>query len=192
MQRIAVAVGSRPGLVALRRVGKNLVLRALQLQAVRRQLQLAEEDDALVRLEDVVQERLVEPDGAKRPGAIAQQQLEDLEAGPSRRPDAAADDLADDGGGLAGAQRGDGLEVAAILVANRKAVEKVFDGVETDTFEIGGAPRADTFQVLQRRLKRVYCTTIASPFRTRISLIRAGSSNGSSMPMPLGFSADRE
>ena len=90
-----------------------------------------------------------------------------LKRGPPRRPDAAADDLADDGGRLRRAQRGDGLEVAAILVANRKAVEQVFDGVETDAFEIGGAPRADAFQILQRRLKRLYCTTIASPFSRR-------------------------
>jgi ABC-type transporter Mla subunit MlaD len=159
---------------------------------VRGQLELAEQDDALVRLEDVVEERLVEPDRAQRAGAVAQEQLEDLEPGAAGRPDAAADDLADDRRRLAGAQRRDRLEVAAILVADRESIEEVLDGVETDAFEIGGAPRADTFQVLQRRLERVYCTTIASPLPTRISLMRAGSSKGSSMPMPLGFSAERE
>jgi len=167
-------------------------LRALQLQTVRGQLQLAEQDDALVRPEDVVQERLIEPDRADGAGAVAEQQLEDLEARPAGRADAAADDLADDRRGLAGPQLGDRLEMAAVLIADGKPVEEVFDSVKTDTLEIGGAPRADTLQVLQRRLERVYCTTIASPLPTRISLIRAGSSNGSSMPIPLGFSAVRE
>jgi hypothetical protein len=64
--------------------------------------------------------------------------------------------------------------------------------VQTDTLEIGGAPRTDAFEELKRRLEGVYCTTIASPFPTRISLIRAGSSKGSSMLMPEGFSVDRE
>ena len=45
---------------------QHLVLRVLQLQPVRRQLELAEEDDALMRPEDVVEKRLVEPDRAQR------------------------------------------------------------------------------------------------------------------------------
>jgi hypothetical protein len=184
--------GRRPrfAIVAGRR--QNLVLRVLQLQAVRGQLQLAEEDDALVRAEDVVQKRLVEPDRAQRTGAIADDELEDLEPRAAGRPDAAADDFTGDRRRDAGAQFGNGLEGGAILVPNRKAVEQVFDGVQADAFEIGSAARADALEILQRRLKGIYCTTIASPFPTRISLIRAGSSKGSSMLMPAGFSGDLE
>ena len=49
----------------------DLVLRTLHLQAVRRELELAEQDHALVRMEDVVEERLVEPDRAQAAGLIA-------------------------------------------------------------------------------------------------------------------------
>ncbi len=145
-----------------------------------------------MRPEDVVEKRLVEPDGTQRAGAIADDQLEDLETRAPRRTDAAPDDVADDRGGDTRAQRRDRLECAAIFVADRKAVEQVFDRVQAHAFEIGGAPRTDPLEVLQRRLQGIYCTTIASPFPTRISLMRAGSSKGSSMLMPEGFSADFE
>ena len=66
MQRVVVMpamdAGGRLGIVG--RLREDFVLRVLQLQPVRRQLELAEQDDALVRTEDVVEERLVEPDGA--------------------------------------------------------------------------------------------------------------------------------
>ena len=42
----------------------DLVLRILELQAVRGQLQLAVQDDTLMGMEDVGEERLVEPDRA--------------------------------------------------------------------------------------------------------------------------------
>src|SRR5262249_56218014 len=105
----------------------NLVLRALHLEAVRRQLELAEQDDALVRTENVVEERLVEPDRAQAARLVAQEHLEDLEARPPRRPDAAAQHLSGHRRGDAAAARRDGLEVAAILVPRGKAVEQVFD-----------------------------------------------------------------
>ena len=81
--------------------------------------------------------------------------LEDLEARAPRRTDAAADDFASDGGGVARPQRRDRLETAAIFVADRKAIEEVFDRGEADALQIGGAPRSDSLQVLQRRLKRI-------------------------------------
>ncbi len=171
---------------------QHFVLRVLELQAVRRQLELAKEDDSLVRPEDVVEKRLVEPDGAERTGRVAHDQLEDLEARPARRADSAADDLADDRGRDARTKRRDRLECAAVFVADRESIEEILDGVEADALEIGGAPRADAFEELQRRLKGIYCTTIASPFPTRISLMPAGSSKGSSMLMPEGFSGDLE
>ncbi len=127
---------------------------------MRRQLELAEEDDALMGPEDVVEKRLVEPDRAQRTGAIADDQLEDLEARPARRANAAADDFAEDRGRDARPQRGDGLERAAIFVADRKSVEQVFDRVQADPLEIRRAPRTDPFEELQRRLKGIYCTTI--------------------------------
>ncbi len=64
--------------------------------------------------------------------------------------------------------------------------------MQADPLEIRRTPRTDALEILQRRLKGIYCTTIASPFPTRISLMRAGSSKGSSMLMPEGFSADLE
>ena len=122
---------------------------------MRRQLELAEEDDALMRTEDVVEERLVEPDGAERAGAVAHDQLEDLEARPARRANPAPDDFADDRRRDAGPQRGDRLERAAILVADREPIEEVFDRVQADALEIGRAPRADALEELQRRLRGI-------------------------------------
>jgi len=171
---------------------QDFVLRVLELQPVGTQLQLAVEDDALMRLEDVVEKRLVEPDGTKSAGTIADDQLEDLETRAPRRTNAAPDDVADDRGGDTRAERRDCLECTAILVADRKTIEQVFDRAQTYSFEIGGAAGTDPLEVLQRRLQGIYCTTIASPFPTRISLMRAGSSKGSSMLMPEGFSADFE
>ena len=171
---------------------QDFVLRVLKLQPVGAQLELAVEDDALVRLEDVVEKRLVEPDGPKSAGTIADDQLEDLETRAPRRPNAAPHDLADDRSGDTGTKRSDCLECPAVLIADREAIEQVFNRAQTHPFEIGGAPGPDPLEVLQRRLQGIYCTTIASPFPTRISLIRAGSSKGSSMLMPEGFSADFE
>ena len=44
-------------------------------------------------------------------------------------------------------------KVAAILVADRKAVQQVLDRGEADALEIGRAPRPDAFQVLKRRVE---------------------------------------
>ena len=104
-----------------RLLAQDFVLRVLQLQAVRRHLELAEQDDALVRVEDVGEKRLVEPDRAQRAGRVARRALEDPEARPARRPDAAADDLADDRRRCAGLQRGNRLEAAAVFVADRES-----------------------------------------------------------------------
>ena len=173
-------------------LGQNLVLRILHLKTMRRQLQLSEEDDSLVRPEDVVEEWLIEPDGPQRPGLVAHHELEDLESRPPRRTDAAADDFAEHRRRGARPQLRNGLERAAIFVADRKPVKKVFDGVQAHALEVGGAPRPNSLEILQRRLKGVYCTTIASPLPTRISLMLAGSSKGSSILMPEGLSGDFE
>ena len=73
---------------------EDFVLRILELQPVRRQLEASKQNDPLVRPEHVIQKWLVEPDSAERTGAVADQQLEDLEPGPAGRTHAAADDLA--------------------------------------------------------------------------------------------------
>ena len=186
---------------------QDLVLRILQLQAVRCQFELAEEDDPLVRMEDVVQERLVEPDRAQRAGLVPHHHLEDLEPRTPRRPQAAADHFPDDRRRHARAQRGDRLERAAVLVADRKPVKQILDGGEADALEVGGAARADPLHELERGLQvesrswhacgsarhaRGYWTIVAVPGATRISRICAGSSNGSSMLIPSGSSAVRE
>ena len=167
-------------------------LRILELQSVGGQLELAKEDDALMRTEDVVEKWLIEPDRAERAGAVADDELEDLEARTARRTNAASDDLADDRRRHARTQGGDRLERAAVLVPDRESIQEILDRVQADSLEIGSAPWADAFEELQRRLKGIYCTTIASPFPTRISLMPAGSSKGSSMLMPVGFSGDLE
>ena len=113
------------------------------------------------------------------PVAIAHQHLEDPEARPARRADAAADDLADDRGGDARAQRRDRLEVAAVLVADRKAVEQIFDGVQADALQVGGAARPDAFQELQRAIpeagSHLHALDRCRPCtRSRISRMRGG------------------
>ena len=60
-----------------------------------------------------------------------------------------------DGGRDAGPEGRDRLEVSAVLVAGRKAVQQIFDGVEPGALEIRGAARADAFQVLERSLERI-------------------------------------
>ena len=74
----------------------DLVLRVLHLQPVGRELELAEQNDALMRAEDVVEKWLVEPDRAKRSGGVAHQHLEDLETWTAGRAHASADHLSGD------------------------------------------------------------------------------------------------
>ena len=52
---------------------------------------------------------------------------------------------------LARLDRRDGQQAAAVFVPQREAVEEIFDRVETDAGKVGGAPRADAFEKLQRR-----------------------------------------
>jgi hypothetical protein len=40
--------------------------------------------------------------------------------------------------------------VAAVLVAERKPVEQIFDGDEAGAFEVRGFPRTHTFEELKR------------------------------------------
>jgi hypothetical protein len=117
---------------------------------VRRQLELAVEHDPLVGMKDVGEKRLIEPDGAQHPGAIAHQHLENREARPPRRTLAAADDVGQHRHCHARLQRRDRPERAAILVAHREAIQEIFDRRQTDALEVRGASRADPFQILER------------------------------------------
>src|SRR5205823_12995584 len=127
----------------------KFVLRTLHLQAVRRQLELPEQDDALVRAEDVVQEWLIEPDRAQAPRAIPHEHLEDLEPRPARRTHAAAQDLARDRGRYAGLQRRDGLEMSPVFIACGKPIQQILDRRQTDPLQIRRASRTYTLEILQ-------------------------------------------
>ena len=59
-------------------------------------------------------------------------------------------DFSQDRGLLAGAQRGNRLHPAAILVAERQPVQEVFDGDEAGALEVRRLPRTDAFQELKR------------------------------------------
>ncbi len=109
---------------------------------------------------DVVEKRLVEPDRAQRTRPIADDQLENLETRPARRANAAAHDFSEDRRRDAWPQFGDGVEGAAVFVADWKSVEQVFDRVQAHPLEVRRPPRPDPFEELQRRLQGIYCTTI--------------------------------
>ncbi len=109
----------------------------------------AEEDDAHVALEDVLQERLVHPDGENRTRAVADERLENLETRPAGGAHPAALHPAADGHLLAGFEGRDRLQMTAIFIAQRKPVEEVFDGGQADALEICRAPRSNAFQKLK-------------------------------------------
>lgn len=175
----------------------DFVLRIGHLQAAAVQLDRTEQHDLLVRLKDVAKEGLVEPDDADRSAAIANERLENLEPRPPRRADAAAENLARNRRDGSRFQAGDRLKMRAVLVAERKTIEKIFDGLEAGAPQIGRAPRPDAFQILERRGKELgqspYCCTItARPSASSISRMRFGSANGASTLMPRGYSGERE
>ena len=173
--------------VAVRVLPQDLVLRVLHLQAVRGQLELAEQDDALMRMEDVVEERLVEPDRAQRCRCRSRTSISKiLKRGRrvGRMPQLTTSPATD--AATPGLQRRDGLEAAAILVADGKAIEQIFDRGEADALQIGGAPRPDALQVLQRSEGSIEAGELdalpsaptgrssRSPLPTRISRMRDG------------------
>ena len=57
---------------------------------------------------------------------------------------------------LPGLQRGNRLQAAAILVADRKAVQQILDGGQSGAREIGGTAGPDALQKLQRRRQRIH------------------------------------
>ena len=83
----------------------------------------------------------------------------------------------------------------AIFVAEGKADEQILDRLQAGGRQIGGAAIAHALQRRERAGQgrgAAHCTTMARPGSTRISRIAAGSANGSSRPMPSGFSWLRE
>src|SRR6185295_11037824 len=82
MQRLIVGLpGGFPVAIRL----EDFVLRILHLHAVRGELEPSEENHSLMRMEDVVQEWLVEEDGPQRAGVIADEHFKNLETRPARR-----------------------------------------------------------------------------------------------------------
>jgi hypothetical protein len=150
MQHLVVGLGCP---FRVRLLFDDFVLGVLHLQAVRRELEAAEQDHALMRMEHVVEKRLVEEHRAQHAGGIADDHLEDLESRPAGRTDTAAQHLAGHRGRGCRSQRRDRLKRAAILVPGRKAIQEVFDGGEAHALKVGGPPRTDAFEVLQRRVE---------------------------------------
>ena len=102
-------------------------------------------------------------------------------------------DLADDARFLSGRKRHDLFHEPPVFVAERQAVQQIFDGDEARAFEVGRLARTDALQELKRSRERIrqalvdYCTTTACPCPTSICLICAGSRNGSFRRTPSGF-----
>ena len=81
-----------------------------------------------MRMKDVLQERLVEPDRAQAARGVANEHLEDAEARAPRRAGCRSSSTSPaTDAATPGRKRRDGLEVAAVLVAGGKPVEQIFD-----------------------------------------------------------------
>ena len=125
----------------------DLVLRVRELVAAAAgQLQRAEQDDFLTRLEDIPEKRLVEVRHPQRAARILHDHVEDLESGPARRADAGAEDVDEQRCRLPRLQLGNHAELPAVLVPDRKPVQQVLDRREADALEVRRAPGADAFQ----------------------------------------------
>jgi hypothetical protein len=135
---------------------EDLVLRIGDLQpAVSSHLELSVEHDVLADGEYLAQERLVEPDRAQRAGRVADERLEDLEAGTPRGSQPATEHSTGKRRRLTWLERRDWCQVAAILVTNRKAIQEIFERDQPRALEIRGATWADTLQVLEGRRQDV-------------------------------------
>ena len=142
--------------VAVRAASKDFVLRIRELETSRpSQLYLAEQDHLLMGLEDVAQERLVEPDRTRHVGGVADQHLEDLEPRSPGRSKMAAEDLASHRTGVAWLEARDRLKVPAIFVPDWKSVEEILDRGKANTPQIRRAARTHALQKLERHLQDV-------------------------------------
>jgi hypothetical protein len=135
----------------------NLVLRVRELEAaaVRAQLHRAKEDDPLSRREHVAKERLVQPRGPNRARLVGDERFEDLEPGAPRRAETAAQDAAGHRRRVTRPEGRNRQEPAAVLVAEREAVEEILDRVQPRVRQIGCATRPDALEELKRRREGV-------------------------------------
>jgi hypothetical protein len=125
----------------------HFVVRIRELKSGPR-LHETEQDDVDVRPEDVLQERLIHPHGPYRARAVANHGFENPETWTARGAKLAALNATGDGHVLAGLESGYRLQVAAIFVADGKAIEKIFNRGKADPLKIGRALRSDAFQKL--------------------------------------------
>jgi hypothetical protein len=107
--------------------------------------ELAVDSDHLAELELVFEIGSVEPHALDCSEPLTESHLEDG-AGAGAEQSRAAN-LADDGGHGAGSERGNGLWVEAVFVAEGEVVEEVFDGFDAAGGEGGGDALADAFYV---------------------------------------------
>ena len=179
------------------RVLDDLELGIRDLQAARSpDLDLAEQHDALLRLDDVLEERLVRPHRLDLAALVLHQRREQPEPRPARVREAGIQHGAGDRRRHARPQRDDLLHAAAILVAARKAKQQIFDGVEAGLLEIRGLARTDALQDTARasagrRLPSAIDGRSSGLASTSMRRILAGSSKVSSIDEPFGLSAVR-
>ena len=103
-----------------------------------------------MRLEDVLQVRLVHPRAADGAARVRDDRMKDLEAAPARDREVRALDLAEHRRAHPRPKRRDRLHATAVFVAERKPVEKILDGDEAGAFEVRGFPRTHPFEELKR------------------------------------------
>jgi hypothetical protein len=109
-----------------------------------------------VRPENVLQERLIEPDGAHRAAVIADERFEDFETWSPGGAEPAALNPSGNRDVTAGCQAGNRLEASPIFVSKGKTMKEIFDACQPDPPEIGGASRPDALQILKRRLEKIF------------------------------------
>ena len=132
----------------------DLVLRIGELES-RSVLDGPEEDDVLLRMKHVFEERLVGENGAHGSRLVPDDQLEQPETGPARGAKSRREHLTGDGRDLSGPKGFHRQQVGAVLVTERKPQQQILDGREADPLEVRGAARPDALHVLQRRREQI-------------------------------------
>ena len=117
---------------------KDFVLRICDLKAAPPSAPFdgAEQDHSLATLKHVAHERLVQPDGANRTALVANERLENLEAGPAGSPKPAVDNLAGKRSPVPRLQALNGTETSAVLVSKGKSLEQIFHRLQPDPLQV--------------------------------------------------------
>ncbi len=136
-------------------VRHQLVLGVHEMQPRRVELHVAEDDDGQMRLEDVLQERLVHPRAADGAARVTNDRVKDPEPAPARHREVRALDLAEHGRTHPRPKGRDRLHVAAVFVAERKPIEQILDGGEAGALEVRGFPRTHALQKLKGGVENV-------------------------------------